>query len=327
VDANLWNNVLPEGTLTFTVGAEDVAGNFAPLTSVQVGLDRTAPQIQFNSPASGTVLGLEAPSYNFTVTTQWGLASAYVTVNGTQSLLSISGATQSGNTWTFAGTVPPALWDSLPGNCWVNITCGAVDSAGLVSESSQILLRDGVGPSITITEPVEGAQFQDTPPDYAIVVASFASIPVTLIYYTVGNDTQQFVITAMAGTIDSGAWSSDAAWMPNVTITFYAQDQYGNLAVANVTVERTDWYPKGDYGEGITPAILVPAWPNILYFAGIAGVGLVGAYAYDRSKARRLPYPALTRKVAAKSSKYGTNAQGRGLGKQASQASSGGSST
>ena len=102
---------LSEGPHTVTATATDVAGNTAS-DSNDFTVDLTNPTVTVTAPAEGAVINNPLPTYSGTVSDDGpGPLTVVITVDGTV----LGNATVTGNTWTFAPTVPSTVMTTVSG--------------------------------------------------------------------------------------------------------------------------------------------------------------------------------------------------------------------
>lgn len=99
---------------------------------------------------------------------------------------------------------------------------------------AQITIRkDNIAPSITINEPNNAEEFDITP----IFDITIDETNLDEFWYTIDDGANNYTITELVGTIDSGAWS--AAPSGTITIRFYARDLAGNIGTRFVIIVKT----------------------------------------------------------------------------------------
>ncbi len=119
---------------------------------------------------------------------------------------------------------------------------------------------DDIAPVITIIFPLLDSIFGLDAPNYNI---SIDELNLDTIWYTLEAGGTTYTITSLTGTFDQTAWAE----LPfgDVTITFYAEDEAGNLASAEVTVEKKE--PTEEFFIGLDFFITSIL---ILMFSGVA---------------------------------------------------------
>jgi len=132
---------------------------------------------------------------------------------------------------------------------------------------------DDVAPVITIISPLLDSIFGLVAPDYNI---SIDELNLDTFWYSFDGGVTTYTITSLTGTLNQTAWA--ALPFGNVTITFYAKDVAGNLASAEVTVEKKVPTEPPFIGLDLfTTSIL------ILMFSGVA-VGVIIAKIHSKKR-------------------------------------------
>ncbi|MFX1402275.1 MAG: ABC transporter substrate-binding protein [Promethearchaeota archaeon] len=137
-------------------------------------------------------------------------------------------------------------------------SAGSMDNFPIFDDGPDL---DITPPIIVINEPDMGDEFTTTAPIYAIEITE---PNLDSMWYTVDGGITNNTITSLAGTIDQTVWNNLPYGV--VTITFYANDTYGNVGSASVLVYKNA--PVAPPGiPGINPIFLI-----IMISIGIIGL-------------------------------------------------------
>jgi RHS repeat-associated protein len=207
-----------EGHNTIHIVATDAAGHVTDSTRTVIR-DRTAPVLAVNSPADGLITRDTIVAVSGTV-----LDSTTVTVNVNGVSLSV------GQGGAFSGTL--AL---VEGHNSLVIT--ATDVVGNVTSVPRTVIRDRIGPVLTVNGPAQGLITRDT-----IIIVSVTATDSNAVTVNVNG------IQLTAG--QNGAFSGSIALIEgHNTLTITAVDAAGNQTPATRTVIR----------DRIPPALIVSA--------------------------------------------------------------------
>ncbi|MFX1574734.1 MAG: SBBP repeat-containing protein [Promethearchaeota archaeon] len=220
------------------------------------------PKIIIESPQIGDFFGKNAPNFNLTIY-EPNVDTSWYSVDG-----GITNDTFEGS----IGQIDQMEWDKL-GHGTHNITFYVNDSYGNEGFSEIEINKDIKPPKILIYEPTPDSIYGDIPPNYSISALDQFKYNDTnynhldLVWYTIDGGLTNITITHpdfWVGTIDADAWS-DAPY-GNITIRFYATDDFGNIGFTDVIVEkRSEIIPK----KAKTPAII---GYNLILITGIVSV-------------------------------------------------------
>ena len=217
-----------------------------------------APMIAINSPSSGSVFGVSAPSFNVRVTDDY-LASMWYTIDGGLH----------NYTFTTNSTVNQTAWDAMD-NGAITLRFYANDTLGHIGSAGVNIIKDTVAPVIIINSPAEGETFGNTAPLFNITITEDN---LDSIWYSFDGGLTTYTIIN-SGTFDQTAWT--ALSQGNVTITFYARDLAGNEASEAVTIVKI--------AAGLDPGIIIT-----IVVVSISGGVAVAAVIFIYLKKRASP--------------------------------------
>ncbi len=126
------------------------------------------------------------------------------------------------NTFTTETQFNQVAWD---------LVLNVKDGAGNLNSSQVIVRKDAYTPQITSHSPVSDESFGSTAPQYNI---SIIEDDLNSTWYIIGQET--FYIDTMDGIINQNKW--DTLEEGRITITFYAQDNAGNVGSTIVVVNK-----------------------------------------------------------------------------------------
>ncbi|MFX0000123.1 MAG: ABC transporter substrate-binding protein [Candidatus Hodarchaeota archaeon] len=234
INQTAWDNEI-SGPITIRFYANDSFGNIG-FEEVNIIKDIDAPIVTIISPTPNQLCGITAPNFNIQIT-EPNLQQKLYSLNGRPNI-----------TFTTETQFSQTEWNNI-GNGTVTIVFYAIDGMGNVNSSQVIVRKDAIMPDITINSPIANEEFID-PPDFTI---SIIEEDLDSTWYTVEGSTTQYPFTGLTGTIDTDAW--DGADYGEITITFYAQDNAGNVGTESVTVVKK-------------PPTRIPGY-NVLIISGI----------------------------------------------------------
>ncbi|MFX1281939.1 MAG: SBBP repeat-containing protein [Promethearchaeota archaeon] len=136
---------------------------------------------------------------------------------------------------------------------WMNsLGAGGLDI--FLMKYENIIGPDLIAPVITINQPVFGTVFVDFSPLYSITIDE---TNLNSFWYSLDNGQTNYSLSELTGAIDQNVWDS----IPDghVTLTFYAQDEAGNVGQSSVLITK------------FTTRSRLPGIPgyNIIAFAGV----------------------------------------------------------
>ncbi|MFX1436289.1 MAG: beta strand repeat-containing protein, partial [Promethearchaeota archaeon] len=222
IDPTAWSNAV-QGAVTIIFYVNDSAGNL-DLASVIINRDSVNPSVTIISPSGGQVFNNTAPSYNVEINDINLDAMWYTIDNGINSIIFIVNGTIDQNNWTA----------HIEGS--VTLIFYANDTLGNVGSSQITIIKDILEPIITIISPTANQTIGSTAPSFSLTIDDY-SLDHT--WYSLYNGTDwsaNFVFTGLTGDLDQTLWSS----MPEgvILIKFFANDSFGRIGYANVTVVK-----------------------------------------------------------------------------------------
>jgi len=186
--------------------------------------DDIAPVITIIFPLPDSVFGLDAPNYQITID-ELNLVTIWYTLDGGGTNYTITDLT---------GTFNHLAWEALSEGS-LTIRFYASDIGGNIGSAAVTVEKDISAPIITIIFPLPDSVFGLDAPNYNI---SIDELNLDTFWYSFDGGGTIYTITSLTGTLNQTAWA--ALPFGDVTITFYAKDAEGNLASAEVTVEKKE---------------------------------------------------------------------------------------
>ncbi len=209
------------GTVPIRFYANDSLGHES-FTDILVAKDLIFPIITINSPNTGEVFGATSPTYDISIS-ESNLDSYWYTIDGGAINITISSLT---------GTINQAEWDKQ-GNGTITIRFFAEDEGDNKASSEVIVRKDINVPLITIISPDMSDVVGINAPGFEL---SVVEPNLDSVWYTLDDGVTNYPIIGLIGTIDSTEWGKFGEGM--TVIKFYAEDMAGNLAFAEVQVEK-----------------------------------------------------------------------------------------
>jgi len=249
VNQTTWDST-PDGQVIINFYANDTVSNLA-YNTVIVRKDTTSPLITINTPNSYDLFGVNTFNFNVEIT-DLNLEQMWYTIEGAS--LNII--------FTSNGTINQLLWDSF-GTGDLTLVFYANDTHGRISMNNVIISKDIDVPIISILEPQSGHTYYVNPPSYEIDVndTHFESM-----WYTFDNGTINTIITSNTGSITQEIWNTVPYGV--VTLRFYAQDEVGNTAYSEVTINKESVAQR-------PPGMDIVEFLPFIIFGSIAAVGIV----------------------------------------------------
>ncbi len=253
IDLNIWN-AFGNDNITIIFYANDSAGKIG-FDEVTVGKDITQPIISIISPSEGDFFGTNTPNFNISIieenleSTWYKLSDGIITIDSPP----IIGLT---------GSIDQTIWDAL-GDGTVTISFYVNDTGSNIGFDEITVTKDSIVPTITINSPSDDETFVD-PPNFNI---SIIEENLESTWYKVEGDTAEYPFTGEIGTIDEDAWNGTD--YGQITITFYARDEIGNIGSESVTIIKSSIL--------IPPTIPTIPGYNVLMLYGILFIALVFA--------------------------------------------------
>ncbi len=180
-----------------------------------------APLITITSPTTNGTFGVDAPSFDVTITDDY-LISMWYTIDGGLS----------NYTFTADGIIDQSAWDSISDG-GMTLQFYASDIPGYIGTAGVSILKDATAPIIVINSPTEGDEFGKNGPPFNITVTDDH---LDSIWYSYDGGITTYAIGINAP-FNQTAWTV----LPegDVTITFYANDTLGNEASESVGVIKS----------------------------------------------------------------------------------------
>jgi hypothetical protein len=225
IPQSTWD-ILQEGNHNLTFWTQDDAGNQNQIT-VSLMKDISRPQISLLFPQNNSYYhATSVPAYDLTIMDAGSIVQKYYTVNQSAP-------------YEFSDDsnyLDPSLWASLSDGMY-NLTFWVVDSVGLCSSISVIIIKDTTSPKIVICSPIFNSAFSETGPEFHL---SVTEANLEYLRYQFTNSSLYFEIdpgtdfTSISGYIDPAFWNSleDGLY----TISFNAIDKLDFYYEANTTV-------------------------------------------------------------------------------------------
>jgi peptide/nickel transport system substrate-binding protein len=209
----------------------------------------TPPTVIIDSPTDTEGFADTAPTFSLTLSPDY--ISIWYTLDG--------GITN--RTCGTSGQIDSTLWNGLTDGPYT-LRFYANNSYGLFDTAAISIYKDTLDPVITINDPDPGEEFTTEIPQYNITITE---INLDSFWYSLDNGVTTIPISAYTGSINENAWNA----LPNgdVTITFYAVDDVGNLGSSSVIVTKNT----PTIGPDIIPGPYVILILMVL-FAGIIGL-------------------------------------------------------
>lgn len=220
-----------------------------------------SPIIFINSPLLNQSYGLNPPEFSITAYSFYPINTSWYTLD--------NGATNH----TFSdsiGVINQTVWDSSAEG---NITIGfyANNSLGQVAFKDVQIIKDTIFPEILIHSPSYNAKFGSTAPAFSI---SITEDNLKSTWYSIGNFSYEFLFSGLTGLIDQNVWN----YVPEgyVNITFYAEDEAGNIGSEVVSVIKE---PNG----------VIPGYKLFLIISLCGLISLILAYKF-KTKRKKFNY-------------------------------------
>ena len=253
---NYWDDYTGKDTNDDNIG--DGVHNFGTGTdNLPIWWD--APVILINSPSSGGNFETN-PSFEIVVIEGVEDTIWYSLDNGLTNISS-SGLT---------GTIDE--------NEWYNTTDGPIhlifyvnDSKGYMTQASVYITKITDIPIIEIISPTLNQEFRDQPPEFTITITDTSSI--VSMWYTIDGGINNNSFTEFTDTIDPITWQS--APEGNITLTFYAEDELGNIGSESRVIIK-------DLSE--TPGDTPPRIPGYNIFILIGMITIITLVILKRQK-------------------------------------------
>jgi len=220
IDQTEWDK-RGEGLVTIRFYANDSFGN-VDYSDVNTVKDLTLPIVLINSPTPFELFGKLSPTFDITVTESNPDVMWYTLDSGITNITFGS----------LTGTIDQVEWNKQ-GNGTVTIMFYARDEGGNEGYAEITVRKDISDPIVSIISPTESQLLGLTAPSFIVSVTepNFDSL-----WYTLNYGVTNITTVGFTGSISQTEWNKLANG--TVTIIFYANDTWGNLGYAEVTVQK-----------------------------------------------------------------------------------------
>ncbi|MFX1478633.1 MAG: NosD domain-containing protein [Promethearchaeota archaeon] len=216
VNQSAWDD-LDHGLVNLTFYANDSRG-FLWSNAIQIYKDLKAPRITLVSPINNQLCGLEAPIFDVIIE-DFNVHRKWYSLQGGRNI-----------TFTIETQINQTEWDKY-GNGTVVIEFFANDTLGNLNSSQIILRKDSYIPIIRILEPHSNETFGAISPSFNLTIYEET---IVLTWYQIQAGTHKFYFTGLSGSINQERWMTSSNGP--VIITFYAQDEAGNVGTNSTIV-------------------------------------------------------------------------------------------
>jgi len=199
--------------------ARDSLGH-SGFSGVLVWKDILPPKIVISSPMNYQLCGIAAPSFSLVIDKPNIYLKQY-SINGRPNI-----------TFSTETYFDQLEWNEI-GNGSVSITFFITDSVGNKNSSTVVVNKDIYPPVISVYEPILNEVYGHLTPSFNL---SITGNDVVSIWYTIEGDLTNYSILEHSGTINQEVW--DDLDEGEITITFYAQDEAGNIGEVQVIIEK-----------------------------------------------------------------------------------------
>lgn len=206
------------GSFNLTFFANDTAGSIG-FMSVAIWKDLNTPLITVNAPIPNQLCGIIAPEFSLTID-EPNLHKKWYSLNGGENI-----------TFTTENQINQMEWDKY-GNETIVIRFYANDTVGNMNFIEILVSKDNVEPLILINSPILEQRFRINAPEFNITIIEETAIQC---WYTLNNG-DRYYFTEMTGIVDQNAWNSLTSG--EITITFYAQDEAGNIGYNAIIIAK-----------------------------------------------------------------------------------------
>ncbi len=285
-----------QGEYNVTFGILDYGGQVA-FKLFRIIKDCTKPDIRINTPMIGDDFTSGSPSFalqiveNYLITVQYAIGTSPTVW---YDIPILPGTSEVQGQWiitTLSGQIDASCWTNLiatsPEINDVEIKFQAIDCAGQVSNQSTFVDVDAQAPQMLLRDPALGEEVGAEAPMYLFEYLRDANLKA--VYYTLSGSLAKYPIAldSLSGLIDQDAW--DRARNHTVVITFYAVDDFGNMAITETTVTRTDYTgPAEDESPGFHN-FFNTSWEEWTVLGAIGAVMFLALFIYHRRDQARVP--------------------------------------
>ena len=205
----------------FVAGQQTIVNGVSLIYFFQLAV---LPHIEISFPMLNQICGPNAPEFSITLYNLSPINTTWYTIDGGLTNYTFSGLT---------GFINQTAWENKD-NGAVTIKFYANDFLGRVGFKEIHILKDSITPSISIHSPLNDEIFGSIAPEFNISIIEENPV---FTWYTIKDITGIFPFSDLAGNIDQGAWSVTPEGQVN--ITFYAQDEAGNIGFESVIVIKS----------------------------------------------------------------------------------------
>ncbi len=186
-----------------------------------IKIDKNPPDITIHFPHPYSQFGRIAPKFNFTINDLSPINATWYTIDGGLTNYTFSGLT---------GNLNQIVWETK-GTEIITLRFYANDSLGNVGFKDIDILKDLIAPNIVINSPIQDGIFGNTSPEFNISIIEENLVST---WYTLEGVAGTISFTGLNGTIHQGEW--DSLPQGEISITFYAEDEVGNIGSESVIV-------------------------------------------------------------------------------------------
>ena len=217
----LWDS-FGSGDVTIEFYSNDTLGHIG-YASVTVEKDIDAPIITIHNPTQNELFGTLSPQFFNISIIESNLDDMWYTLDNGITNISIN---------DISGAIEQTEWENLGTGSIIIIFYGN-DTLGHIGNASVNIEKDIDVPIITINNPSQNQIFGAIPPIFNI---SITELHLDEIWYTINGGTTKYMITTTSDFINQTIWDSLADG--TITIRFYANDEVGNEAYAEVFIDK-----------------------------------------------------------------------------------------
>ncbi|MFX1389814.1 MAG: hypothetical protein ACFE9Z_07125, partial [Promethearchaeota archaeon] len=205
------------GTIPLRIYINNSLGKIGT-AEINLRKDPNSPIIYINNPLNQTAFS-SAPLINITVI-EPNLDTVWYTMDDSKVILENNSPQYLDN----------FIWENLPQGTFI-LLFYANDTLGNINIPIQLyLLKDTIGPNITIIIPNENQRVDRTPPFFELTV--FDDNNVDLCWYVINDLNMSIFFTGTVGRINTELWETiwdNKTQGSMITIRFYAMDKLGNI--------------------------------------------------------------------------------------------------
>lgn len=255
INQSIWD-ILNDGNVSIRFYLNDSKG-IVVSRDTNVIKDTLAPDIKILTPQFDQLCGINSPEFSITVNETYLLETWY-SLNGGDNV-----------TFTSENKISQTEWNKVT-NGTVIIKFFAKDQAGNVNFTEIAVEKDGYNPIINILSPNPYQRFGEQPPTFNISIVEVSQYS---LWYTISSVGSQFSFTELEVTINQATW--DSLSEGEITITFYSEDEAGNIGSNQIIVIKDLPSPE--------PPASIPGF-DLIYIVGLScALGVILAF-YNRSR-------------------------------------------